>query len=519
MLSRTRTTSATVGSVTDRDRSDIEVRAAEQPTPRRLTQRVTGDVRARILLTFVVLLGLAAAASVLVVRQVLLARLDDRVRDNLAQEVEEFERLADEGIDPRTSMPLRERPHRLFDVFLDRNIPGEGEELITIPRRGQPDIRVSERAEGYLIDQPAQIRAWRTIDTVERGELETPIGPAEYVAVPVRRGGQDLGTFVVANFTQAERDEVQEAVVIVAVVTGAVMLIAAVVAFFASGRVLAPLRKLRDAARSVSGPQLTQRIEVSGTDEIAELARTFNRMLDRLQVAFASQREVIRDVSHELRTPITIVRGHLELLADEEALDPEERQETLELVTDELDRMARFVTELALLARAERPDFLRLETVELDTLLRDLLAKAGQMGDRNWRLDGTSRRLIVADPQRLTQAVISLVDNAVKHTEDGDEIAIGAAVDGTEARLWVRDRGPGIDPEDQEVVFDRFRRGSQSRRRYEGTGLGLAIVDAIAEAHHGRLELDSRLGMGTRIDIVVPVDQEEFETTTTRMNR
>jgi two-component system, OmpR family, sensor kinase len=510
------TTAARV--MTDRDPTAGEITAAEPPPRRPLSQRVTGDVRARILLSFVVLLGLAAAASVLVVRQVLLARLDDRVRDNLAQEVEEFETLASEGIDPRTSLPLQERPHRLFAVFLDRNIPGEGEELITIPRRGEPDFAVSERAEGYLIDDRAQIREWRTIDAVERGELDTPIGPAEYVAVPVRRGGQDLGTFVVANFTQAERDEVQEAVVIVAVVSGAVMLIAAVLAFFVSGRVLQPLRDLRDAARSVSGAQMTRRIEVSGTDEIAELARTFNQMLDRLEDAFSSQREVIRDVSHELRTPITIVRGHLELLADEEALDPEERRETFELVTDEIDRMARFVTELVLLARAERPDFLRLETVELDALLRDLLAKAGRMGDRDWRLDGTSRRLIVADPQRLTQAVVSLVDNAVKHTEEGDEIAIGAAVDGFEARLWVRDRGPGIEVEDQRMIFERFRRGRDSRRRYEGTGLGLAIVEAIAEAHHGRLELDSRPGMGTRIDIVVPVDQEEFETTTPRMN-
>jgi signal transduction histidine kinase len=289
------------------------------------------------------------------------------------------------------------------------------------------------------------------------------------------------------------------------------MLLGTVLAFFASGRVLAPLRGLRDAARSVSGSEMTRRIEVSGSDEIAELARTFNRMLDRLEDAFSSQREFIRDVSHELRTPITIVRGHVELLADEEALDQQERRETYDLVADELDRMTRFVTELQLLARAERPDFLRLETVELHRLADDLFAKAASMAERGWRLEETTRQLIVADPQRLTQAVMSLVDNAVKHTDEGQEISIGAAVNGSEARLWVRDAGPGIDPDDQEAIFERFRRGRESRRRYEGTGLGLAIVGAIAEAHHGRLELESRPGAGTRIDIVVPVDQEEFE--------
>jgi two-component system OmpR family sensor kinase len=489
--------------MTETNVTDGEPRVVEPSPRRRLLRRITGDVRARILLFYVVLFGLAAAVSVVVLREVLLARLDDRVRDNLAQEVEEFERLASEGIDPETGVPLRKEPRRLFQVFLERNIPGEGEELITIPRHARAEYGVSELAEGYLIDQPSLIREWRMIEAVERGELDTPIGPAHYVAVPVRQG-----TFVVANFTQGEREEVQEAVVTLALVSGAVMLIVTVLAFFASGRVLAPLRALRDAARSVSGSELTRRIEVSGRDEIAELARTFNRMLDRLEDAFSSQREFIRDVSHELRTPITIVRGHLELLAEEGSLDPEERLETYSLVSDELDRMTRFVNELQLLARAERPDFLRLETVDLQKLVDDLFAKASSMADRDWRLEEPRRRMIVADQQRLTQAVMSLVDNAVKHTREGEEIAIGASVNG-EARLWVRDSGPGIDPADQETIFERFQRGRESRRRYEGTGLGLAIVNAIAEAHHGRLKLQSWPGAGTRIDIIVPVEQEE----------
>jgi signal transduction histidine kinase len=516
MTSATQETTQT----TDGPVSGGEPRAPEALPPRLpLLRRLTGDVRARILLFYVVLFGVAAAASIVVVREVLLSRLDDRVRDNLAQEVEEFETLAREGIDPKTGAPLRkEPPRRLFQVFLERNVPGEGEELITISRRGRANYGVSELAQGYLIDRPSLLREWRRIESVEEGELDTPIGPARYVAVPVRLGGRELGTFVVANFTQDEREEVNEAVVTVALVSGAVMLIGTVLAFFASGRVLAPLRALRDAARSVSGPELTRRIEVSGRDEIAELARTFNRMLDRLEDAFSSQREFIRDVSHELRTPITVVRGHLELLAEEGALAPEERLETYSVVSDELDRMTRFVNELQLLARAERPDFLRLETVDLRKLVDDLFAKASSMADREWSLEEPRRRLIVADQQRLTQAVMSLVDNAVKHTRDGEEIAIGASVNG-EARLWVRDNGPGIDPADQETIFERFQRGRDSRRRYEGTGLGLAIVNAIAEAHHGRLELQSRPGAGTRIDIVVPVDQEEFAPTAATMNR
>ena len=136
-----------------------------------------------------------------------------------------------------------------------------------------------------------------------------------------------------------------------AVVGMIVLLIGTAVAYLAAGRLLHPLRELTDTARDLESSDLTRRIEVRGNDELAELGRTFNGMLDRLEFAFSSQRELIRDVSHELRTPITIVRGHLELMGD----DPAERSETLELVMDELDRMARLVNDLLTLARAERP--------------------------------------------------------------------------------------------------------------------------------------------------------------------
>ena len=156
------------------------------------------------------------------------------------------------------------------------------------------------------------------------------------------------------------------------------------------GRVLAPLRLLTDTARSITETDLTRRIPVSGHDEIAELARTFNAMLDRLERAFASQRAFVDDASHELRTPITIVRGHLELLGD----DPDERRETVALVTDELDRMSRFVDDLLLLARAERDDFLRVGEVELGALTDELLDKAARSARARWQLEarGEARR-------------------------------------------------------------------------------------------------------------------------------
>lgn len=489
-------------------------RTTEDPAERsgwrgsaRSARRQLGSVRVRLLLSYVALLALAALISVFVVRQVLLVRLDDRVQENLQQEVDEFQRLAEEGVDPATGKPLREAPKRLFALYLQRNIPGEGEELVTVPRHGQARYRYSERAEGYLIDAHALLNRWRTLDQVERGTLDTPVGEARYVAVPVRDGDRGVGSFVVANFVEGELEEVEEAIAIVAAVAGVVLLLGTAVAFFATGRVLRPVRELRDAARSVSGSDMTSRIEVDGGDELAELGQTFNHMLDRLEQAFSSQRNFMRDVGHELRTPITIVRGHIELLAEQRDADPAHRREVLELVTDELDRISRFVEDLSLLARSERPDFLRFETVRLDELCRELIGKASGMGDRRWTLDALTSRSVVADRQRITQAMISLLDNAVKHTRDGDEIAVGASVEATQARLWVRDEGPGIDPADRAVIFDRFRRGRAGGRRYEGTGLGLAIVRAIAQAHGGRVEVAGHDGDGARFDLVIPVEQ------------
>jgi signal transduction histidine kinase len=478
--------------------------------PRRapLARRIAGGVRTRILASYVILLAIASLASVLAVREVMLVRLDDRVEEDLQQEVEEFRNLASTGVDPETGEPFGTDVKAIFETYLERNVPDDDEELITVPRRGTPRSDRGDNAQGYSFSD--FIDRWRTLDEVERGEVDTPGGPARYIAIPVQVEGVErpLGTFAVAIFTADERDQVDEAVLIVAAVSGAVLLLGSVVAFSIVGRVITPLSELRDAARSVSGTRMERRIQVESDDEVGELAEAFNRMLDRLEVAFASQREFIRDVSHELRTPIGISRGHLELLAEGHLTDERDRREAIALVTGELDRMNRFVEDLLLLAKAESPDFLQLETVPLGELAGELVAKAQAMADRQWQIDSSSPRSIVADRQRITQAVMNLAQNAIAHTDVEDTIAIGASVDGGEASIWVRDTGAGIPLSEQRRIFSRFSRGVHSRGRYEGTGIGLAIVRAIAEAHGGRVRVTSRPGEGARFDILLPVDQE-----------
>nr|WP_242055819.1 histidine kinase dimerization/phospho-acceptor domain-containing protein [Nostoc flagelliforme] len=277
---------------------------------------------------------------------------------------------------------------------------------------------------------------------------------------------------VVVHSTALENQEVNEAIIIVTQVTIAVLFAASLLAWVVAGRVLSPLRLLTETARSITESDFSRRIPVQGSDEIAELTVTFNDMVQRLEAAFSSQRDFINDASHELRTPITIIRGHLELLSVGD--DPEERRETLELVTDELDRMNRFVDDLLLLAKAEQPDFLNLETVEIGSLTEELYAKVKALGVRDWRLEAKASGRIVADRQRLTQAIMNLTVNATQHTQEGDVIALGSSLKKGRVRLWVRDTGNGINPNDQKRIFQRFARGANGRCS-DGAGLGLAI--------------------------------------------
>ena len=202
-----------------------------------------------------------------------------------------------------------------------------------------------------------------------------------------------------------------------------------------SGRLLAPLRTLRETAEEITDTDLSRRLPVTGNDDITALTRTFNRMLDRLEAAFVGQRQFLDDAGHELKTPLTVLRGHLELL---DVGSPEEIAETRELLLDEIDRMSRLVGELILLAKSDRPDFVTLRPVDLTGLTVDTLAKARGLGDRIWTLDETASVTVSVDEQRLTQALLQLCDNAVKHT--------GAGRRGR-ARLVVRrHRGPAVGP-------------------------------------------------------------------------
>jgi signal transduction histidine kinase len=461
---------------------------------------VPTSLRTRILAWFIGLLAVATTASVVVTYEVLLIRLDQRIDAELTQEAAELRRLAS-GNDPETGRPFGSRVERIFEVYLERNVPSRQEALITFVD-GRPFLRSRQVVPYRLDSDPELISRWGGLREPDRGRIGTPAGRVEYLAVPLRVGGNSKGVFVAAIFRDRLKGEADAAARAAVAVALAVLLLGSLLAWRLANRVVRPVSALTRTARSISETDFRGRIPVHGRDEVAQLGTTFNEMLDRLERAFASQRRFVDDAGHELRTPLTVVRGHLELLED----DPEERRGTLALVMDELDRMGRIVQDLLLLAKHEQADFLDLATVEVGGLTDELQAKVTALAAREWVLEGRGRGVIVADRQRLTQAVLQLAQNAARYSDGAESIGLGSAVADGEARFWIRDRGPGIPAEEQQKIFERFSRGS-GERRSEGAGLGLAIVRAIAEAHRGRVELESRPSAGSTFTIVIPVDQ------------
>jgi signal transduction histidine kinase len=455
------------------------------------------STRVRILGWYVFLLALAIAFGLFIQRTVLLRQVNNDVNTQLAQEVRELEQLS-AGNNPNTGQPFGNDVAAIFDTFLRRNIPIQNEALYTLID-GRPHL--STIAPVQLLNDPDVVAEWAAVESPTRSELSTEEGRARYLAVPIRVNDEIAGTFVVTIFLDEQRGEVNDVVRGGAIVFGLMLVGASVVAWFVAGRILRPVSLLTETARSITDSSWSDRIPVTGDDEIAELTQTFNDMLDRLEHAFATQRRFIDDAGHELRTPITIIRGHLELMSD----DAEERRETIYLVTDELDRMARLVDDLLLLARSEQRDFLDLRAIDVAELTRELGSKASAMAERRWNVDQVAEVVMVADRQRLTQALMNLVRNAVEHTKEGEEILIGSRNVGDDVLLWVTDNGEGISPAEHERIFQRFARGRAGRRTSDGAGLGLAIVDAIAKAHGGRVALESQPGMGSTFTLVLPI--------------
>jgi signal transduction histidine kinase len=257
-------------------------------------------------------------------------------------------------------------------------------------------------------------------------------------------------------------------------------------------------------AAKVDAGDLHPRIHDVGRrgDELRLLAETFNHMLDRLTDAFASQRAFLADASHELRTPLTVIRGQLEALAAQPQPPAAEVRRVERLAQAEIARIARLVDDLLLLAKAEQAEFLRPQPIELAPYVHELWDGVTLLAPRRFELGDVPAGTLLADPDRLAQALRNLLANAIAHTApDSGLVRLDVHRFGPESlRFLVSDNGPGIPPAERLRVFERFHRTDAARDRASGgTGLGLAIVRAIAEAHGGHVRVGEPVRMGEPI--------------------
>lgn len=290
--------------------------------------------------------------------------------------------------------------------------------------------------------------------------------------------------------------------------TGVAALLGVLLALGLAHRMVRPVADLTTSARVIARGGTPPPVPVRGQDEIAELARAFNRMAERLAADEEQRRRLFAGVAHELRTPLSVIQGTLEGVLDRVLEPTPERIATLHSQTLLL---ARLVTDLRDLSLAQAGQLqLNLQAIDAGPVVRETLEALAPLADERGvvlRADvPTPLPRIDVDPDRLRQIVQNLVENAVRFTPAGGTVRVTmTADDGDEVRLAVSDTGIGVDAADLPHIFRHFYRADQSRARSSGgTGLGLAIVKSLVEAHGGRVAVDSAVGTGSTFTVTFP---------------
>ncbi len=473
-------------------------------TPRTISARV------RILsaILAVAAIGLAVVGSVtfIVQREQLLREVDVR----LVAQVDSIRALA--GDTAATGDEVSVNSYESLDAFIDDAVtllaPGRnaGAAVVVDGRvvASAPTSSSFDAAGDAALLERAQASAEQALPILPR-TVVTPNGTLRYIAVPIVGPEGDRAVYVRATDLDAELAPVTTAIATYWIAAVVVLASIGIVGWFVMGRLLSPIRQIRETADAITIGDLSSRLPAQGNDEISDLTRTVNSMLDRIEGSVDVQRQLLDDVRHELKTPITIVRGHLEMMDPRDVDDVETARE---IGIAELDRMTRLVEDIDLLAAAEGDQF-DFRNIDLAVLTARVGELVTVIPDHTWSVESLGEGTVSADQDRLLQAWLQLADNAAKYTPEGSPIEIGSSFVGGDARLWVRDHGAGIPPSLRHRIFRRFDR-AHGKRSVGGSGLGLAIVDAITKAHGGRCVVTDTPGGGATFTIHLPLPTSEL---------
>jgi heavy metal sensor kinase len=353
--------------------------------------------------------------------------------------------------------------------------------------------------------------AGRTIYQSVRFADESPM---RLFAVPVFEEGRLVHIVQVGTTLQPVEAMLQRLLLLLFILLPIALAASLAAGWWLAGQALKPVGAITEAAQRIAAGDLSGRLVVpSARDELGTLAVTFNEMIAKLDASFQEIRRFSADASHELRTPLTVMKGETEL-ALRRARPVEDYKLVLESNLEEIDRLTRIVDELLFLSRADLGEVkMAALPVRLDELVRDVQQQAGVLGQERGiqiALGSLMSATILGDELRLRELLINLVDNAVKYSKPGGRVDVGLVTDGGQVRLTVADQGIGIEPEALPRLFDRFYRTSGARAHAkQGTGLGLSICKWVAESHKGGIEVQSRLGEGSRFTVTLPLTIED----------
>ena len=391
--------------------------------------------------------------------------------------------------------------------FLETYALGPGEVVVI----SLPHLATLSTPGSQVVVASPQIRPWIASAPATTQVRSLILGgrPTEVVAAPIRAGDRTVGTFIATSDVSAFAAE-RAREVRVSLAEGIIALLAgALSTFLLLRRLLRKVGRITSTANAIGEGNLEERLGDQGSnDEVGQLARTFDSMLDRVASAMSSQRRLLSDVSHQLRTPLTAARGHLEVLGRGSVDDPVEVRETLNLVIDQIDHTRAVVDRLLMLGRAMEADFLDAHPVELRRLLSEVHETTSVLAPRHFLAPEAPDLVFEVDVEKLRGALFNLLDNAIRATGEGDSVGIVAEVDWSRrmVRISVDDSGPGIPEGARQLVLERFSRPG-ARDRY-GSGLGLAIVTAVAEAHGGWIEIGVAPAGGARVTMALPLSDD-----------
>lgn len=329
------------------------------------------------------------------------------------------------------------------------------------------------------------------------------------LSVPLIKNGHRVAVLQLAtklDVVDAARRNLTDVLSIIWIVA---VLFSGIAVWLTIGQTLKPLSAITEAVEQINrADDLSRRIPYSGPDddEIGSMVGSFNQTLERLEALFTSQQRLLADVSHELRTPLTVIKGNVDLMRRMKSLDTE----SLTSIDQEAGRLTRLVGGLLLLAQAESGKLtLVMKKVELDLLITEVFQELSVLARNkvHVHLNEIDQVYINGDRDRLKQVFINLVANAIQYTPQGGDVYLSLEQIKDQARVIVRDTGPGIPAEDLPHIFERFYRAEKSRTRGKSTGfgLGLSIANWIVERHGGRIEASSQETKGTTFVVWLPL--------------